>query len=257
MDLGLKGRRAIVTGGTRGIGRAIVARLADEGVRVGFCARDSEAVASVAAALGQSGAEVHGEAVDVANDAQVAAWVSRTEERLGGLDIVVTNVSAVGSALGPKLGDEGWRRGFDIDIMGAVHTIEAAMPHLERSEAASIVVISSIVALESLGGVRPHSAIKAALINYTSHLATEFAAQGIRANTVTPGTIYASDGLWGQREREEPEAFQLAVSRNPMGRLGRPEEVANAVAFLASPAASFVSGANLVVDGAMSRRVQY
>ena len=222
MDLGLKGRRALVTGGTRGIGRAIVARLADEGAKVAFCARDPQAVARAAADLEQSGFQVTGEAVDVANGAQLAAWVDRSEDRLGGLDIVVTNVSAVGSALGPKLGDEGWQRGFDIDIMGAVHTIEAALPYLEQSDVASIVVISSIVALESLGGVRPHSAVKAALINYTSHLSTELAAKGIRANTVTPGMIYTKDGIWGQRETADPEAFQLAVSRNPMAASAAP-----------------------------------
>ena len=118
-------------------------------------------------------------------------------------------------------------------------------------------VIATTAALEAFGGVRPYAAVKAALINYTSNLATAHAGRGIRANTVSPGTIYFEDGVWGQREREAPDVFKWALERNPMGRMGRPEEVANAAAFLASPAASFITGANLVVDGGLTKRVQY
>ncbi len=253
MDLGLKGLRALVTGGTRGIGRAIVDRLAEEGAHVAFCARDAGQVTATMEAVEASGVRASGAAIDVGDGDALAAWIDTAVDALGGLDIVIPNVSALGSVLG----DEGWRRGFEIDIMATVHTVEAALPHLQGSDAGSIVVISSTAALEAFGGVRPYNAVKAALINYTSSLSSALASKGIRANTVSPGTIYFEDGVWGRREREDPEVFKMALSRNPTGRMGRPEEVANAAVFLASPAASFITGANLVVDGGLTQRVQY
>ena len=253
MDLGLSGLKALVTGGTRGIGRAIVERLAAEGAEVAFCARDASAVSASVESLEADGASAHGGTVDVADGDALKAWVDEAARAMGGLDIVVPNVSALGGALG----EEGWRRGFDIDIMGTVRTVDTALPWLEKSDAGSIVVISSTAALEEFFGVRPYASVKAALVNYASILASSLAPKGIRANTVSPGTIYFQDGVWAQREREAPEVFRTALGRNPMGRMGRPEEVANATAFLASPAASFVTGANLVVDGGLTQRVQY
>ena len=251
MDLDLDGRKALVTGGTRGIGRAIVEHLAAEGVEVAFCARDAAAVSALAGGL--EGGRAHGTAVDVADGDALKAWVEESAQAMGGLDIVIPNVSAMGGTLG----EEGWRRGFDIDIMGTVRAIDAAMPWLEKSAAAAIVVIATTAAVEEFFGVRPYASVKAALVNHTSILATNLAPKGIRANTVSPGTIYFEDGTWGRRKREAPEAFRMALERNPMGRMGRPEEVANAAVFLASPAASFITGANLVVDGGLTRRVQY
>jgi len=253
MDLGLAGRKALVTGGSRGIGRAIVNRLTAEGAAVAFCARGTEGVSAAIEELRAAGASVTGSAVDVTDQAALKAWIDAAAEELGGLDVVVANVSGMGSTLG----DEGWKRGFEIDILATVHTVEAALPHLEKSDAAAFVNISSTAALEFFGGVRPYNAVKAAMINYTSNLAVELAPKGIRANTVSPGTIFFEDGTWGQRKREQPEIYQRAFNANPTGRMGRPEEVANAVAFIASPAASFITGANLVVDGALTRRVQY
>ena len=253
MDLGLKGLKAVVTGGTRGIGLAIVERLAKEGAEVAFCARDAKAVETRVAALNDAGGKVHGGGVDVSDGASLMRWVDQMADTMGGLDILIPNASA----LGGTLGDEGWRRGFDVDIMGTVHAIDAALAHLEKSENAAIVVIATTAAVEFFGGVRPYAAVKAALITYVSNLATERAGQGIRCNTVSPGTIYFEDGVWGQREREAPEIFKWALGSNPMGRMGRPEEVANAAAFLASPAASFITGTNLVVDGGLTKRVQY
>ena len=253
MDLGLNGLKAVVTGGTRGIGLAIVERLAGEGAEVAFCARDADTVEARVAALRNAGARAHGGAVDVADGESLKSWVDTVAGSMGGLDILIPNVSAMGGTLG----DEGWRRGFDIDIMGTVHAVDAALAYLEKSAAASIVVIATTAALEAFGGVRPYAAVKAALINYISTLATVQAERGIRANTVSPGTIFFEDGVWGQRKREAPEVFDWALGSNPMGRMGTPEEVASAAVFLASPTASFITGANLVIDGGLTRRVQY
>jgi 3-oxoacyl-[acyl-carrier protein] reductase len=256
VDLGLAGKRAIVTGGSRGIGRAIVERLVREGCSVGLCARTAEEVGRAVAEirpLAADGAAVTGAAADVADTAALTAWIDGVAAELGGLDIVVANVSALSGAPG----EASWRLALEIDMLGTVRTVDAALPHLERSACGSIVAISSTAALEAFGGPRPYNAVKAAVINYISNLATAVAGKKIRANTVSPGTIYFDEGVWGQRRREQPEIYAAALAHNPFGRMGTPDEVANAVAFIASPAASFITGANLVVDGGFTRRIQY
>jgi 3-oxoacyl-[acyl-carrier protein] reductase len=253
MDLGLNGKKAIVTGGTRGIGRAIALQLADEGCHVGICARHRESVEETVGLLAAKGVQATGAAVDVTDSQELRKWVAAVAEEFGGLDILVPNVSALAGA--PD--EESWRRGLEVDILGTVRAVEAALPFLEKSEAASIVAIASTAALESFGGIRSYNAIKAALINYVSSLASALASKGIRANTVSPGTIYFEGGVWGQRRREAPEVYETALKKNPMGRMGTPEEVARAVAFLAGPAAGFITGANLVVDGGLTQRVQF
>lgn len=256
MDLGLAGKRAIVTGGSRGIGRAIAERLTQEGCAVGICARHADEIAAAVAALrrlGGTGARVSGGVADVADRAALSAWIDATAHEFGGLDVVIANVSAL--AVMP--GEESWRLGMEIDVLGTVRTVEAALPYLERSDCGAIVAVASTAALEAFGGPRAYNAVKAAVINYMSNLATTLAPKNIRANTVSPGTIYFEDGAWGRRKREQPEIYAAALAHNPMGRMGTPAEVANAVAFIASPAASFITGANLVVDGGFTRRVQY
>ena len=256
MDLGLKGKRAIVTGATRGIGRAIAEQLVKEGCAVAICARQGAEVAMAVSALqtlGGAGAKVCGGVADVASREAVEAWVAASVLELGGIDIVVANVSALAGAPG----EDSWRAGMEIDVLGTVRTVESALPHLEKSNAAAIVAVSSTAALEAFGGPRAYNAVKAAVINYVSNLATQLAPKNIRANTVSPGTIYFDDGVWGTRKRDMPEIYAAALAQNPMGRMGTPAEVANAVVFVASPAASFITGANLVVDGGFTRRVQY
>jgi 3-oxoacyl-[acyl-carrier protein] reductase len=259
MDLGLRGKTALVTGGTRGIGRAIAEAFAAEGCQVGLCARDAMAVNATVTALTQQGVTATGRAVDVGDGAAVHAWVEATAQELGGLDIVVSNVSGYGVT--PD--ETGWRRSFEIDVMGTVHVVEGAMPFLETSEAAAIVVISSAAAVESHidvfppGRLWPYAAMKAALTNYVANLSSTLAPTGIRANTVTAGAIYFPGGGWHQREQAGDAIFAKMVAQCRMGRLGRPEEVANAVVFLASPAASYITGTNLIVDGALTRRVQF
>jgi NAD(P)-dependent dehydrogenase (short-subunit alcohol dehydrogenase family) len=257
MDLGLRGKNAIVTGATRGIGRAIAETLADEGCNVGICARDQASVAATVDALAKKGIRATGQALDVGDGAALKAWIASAGGELGGLDILVSNVSAMGGLAG----DEGWRRYFEIDLMGTVRAVEAAVPLLEKSGAAAIVQIASIAAIEVGHDVFPdgflqaYGAMKAALTNYVAEISRTLGPKHIRANTVTPGQIYFPGGVWHRREQQGDPMFQKALAKIRVGRFGRPDDVAHAVAFLASPAASFISGANLVIDGAFTRRV--
>jgi 3-oxoacyl-[acyl-carrier protein] reductase len=253
MDLGLRGKRAIVTGGTRGIGRAIATLLAAEGCDVAICARHRESVEATVAALSASGVKATGGAVDVADlDAQ-RRWIAEAADALGGLDIFVANVSALAQAMD----EESWRRSLDIDVMGTVAGVEAAIPLLEKSPAGAIVVIGTTGAIEIAGLPRPYASVKAALVPYIKALARNLAAKNIRANMVSPGNVYFKGGVWNAVEENSPETFKVMVSRNPMGRMGTPQEVANAVVFLASPRASFITGTNLIIDGALTQRVPF
>lgn len=252
MDLGLKGLRAVVTGGTKGIGRAIAQTLSAEGAHVAFCARNAEEVAQAVKEFPAGGAKVTGRAVDVADGPALTAWVNDVAAEFGGIDIVVANVSALAIAAD----DAAWQRGFEVDMMGTVRLVNAAMPHLEKSGKASIVTISSVSGREIDFASGPYGAFKAAIVHYTQGLAYHLAGKGIRANTVSPGNTYFPGGVWSQIETGNPEFFKVALGMNPTGRMGTPQEMANAVAFLASPAASFITGTNLVVDGALTKGVQ-
>ncbi len=252
MDLGLTGLKAIVTGGTKGIGRAIVETLAQEGAQVAFCARHAEEVARVAAELAARGYSVHGYAVDVGDGPALTSFVAEAGAAMGGIDIVVANVSAL--AIGND--EAGWKSGFDVDMMGTVRLVNAAMPSLEKSRHAAIVTISSVSAREIDFAAGPYGAFKAAIVHYTQGLAHQLAGKGIRANTVSPGNTYFPGGVWTQIEQGNPQLFAQALALNPTGRMGTPQEMANATVFLASPAASFITGTNLVVDGALTRGVQ-
>jgi NAD(P)-dependent dehydrogenase (short-subunit alcohol dehydrogenase family) len=253
MDLGLDGRKALVTGGTRGIGRAIAEHLAREGAAVAICARNAAEVTQTVAHLASLGVQATGRALDVADAPALKAWVNDAAGELGGLDIVVANVSALAIASD----DAGWQAGFDIDMMGTVHTVEAALPFLEQSSAGAIVIISSVSGREIDFAAGPYGAFKAALIHYAQGLAFALAPKHIRANTVSPGNTYFPGGVWENIERGMPDLFAKAMGLNPTGRMARPEEIARAAVFLASPAASFITGTNLVVDGALTRGVQF
>jgi NAD(P)-dependent dehydrogenase (short-subunit alcohol dehydrogenase family) len=253
VDLGLQGLRALVTGGTKGIGRAIVEGLAAEGASVGFCARTERDVADTVELLTKGGAVVTGHAVDVADEAGLQQWVATSAAELGGVDIVVANVSALAIPDEP----ENWRASFDVDMMGTVRLVSAAMPFLERSQAASIVTIASVSGREVDFAAGPYGVFKAAIIHYTQGLAYQLAAKGIRANSLSPGNTYFEGGVWQNIEQHNPELFGQAMALNPTGRMAKPEEIARGAVFLASPAASFITGANLLVDGALTRGVQF
>jgi NAD(P)-dependent dehydrogenase (short-subunit alcohol dehydrogenase family) len=191
--------------------------------------------------------------VDVSDGPAVTTWVRDAAAALGGIDIVVPNVSALAVAAN----EEAWQAGFQTDIMGSVRVVDAAMPWLEKSDAGSIVIISSVSGREIDFAAGPYGAFKAALIHYAQGLAFQLAGKNIRANTVSPGNTYFPGGVWEKIEQGNPELFAQSLALNPTGRMGTPQEVARAVVFLASPAASFITGTNLVVDGALTRGVQF
>lgn len=252
MDLHLSGRKALVTGGTRGIGAAIVEQLAAEGARVAFCARSEDEVLARVDLLGGKGYEVAGRSLDVADGDALAEWVGDEAREAGGIDIVIANVSAL--AIGP--GEQNWRNSFEVDLLHTVRLVEAAMPHLERSDAASIIAVSSVSGREIDFANGSYGVMKGALVHYMSGLALDLAPKGIRANAVSPGNVYFDGGVWQGIETGNPDLFNLAMGLNPTGRMGTPDETAFAVVMLASPLASRISGANLVVDGALTRGVQ-
>lgn len=253
MDLGLKGLRALVTGGTRGIGRAVVDLFAAEGTNVALCARTEREVLDAVAAVRATGVRATGRAVDVSDGPALTQWVVDAAEELAGLDIVVANVSAL--AIGAD--EASWRAEFETDMMGTVRAVQAAMPFLERSRAASVVVVSSVSGREVDFAAGPYGVFKAALIHYAKGLSYQLAGKEIRVNALSPGNTYFPGGVWEKIETGSPALYEQALALNPTGRMGRPEEMARGVVFLASPAASFITGTNLVVDGGLTRGVQF
>jgi 3-oxoacyl-[acyl-carrier protein] reductase len=248
MDLGLKGKRAVVTGGTRGIGRAIAETFADEGADVSICARKSDELASAVAALKAKGVQAFGRALDVTDAAALGSWIEASAAELGGLDALVCNVSAL--AVGDTA--ESWEKSFRTDMMHTVHAVAAAVPHLEKSASGSIVLISSVSGFEVDFAAGSYGALKAALIHYAKGLSRQLVAKGIRVNCVSPGNTYFDGGIWQSIEKNMPDLYNSTLKVNPTGKFGTPAEVAKGVVFLSSPAASRISGANLVIDGALT-----
>jgi NAD(P)-dependent dehydrogenase (short-subunit alcohol dehydrogenase family) len=251
MDLQLKGSRVLVTGGTRGIGRATVEAFADEGAVVEFCARDAGEIETTEKALAERG-RATGVQLDVSDGPALISWVESAAERMGGLDAVVANVSAIAV---PDT-EENWYTGFETDLMHTVRLSKAALPYLETSNNGSIVAISSVSGREADFTAGPYATMKTAIVGYISALAFQMAGRGVRANVVSPGNTYFENGFWQNAEQNMPDLFSMALGLNPTGRMGRPEEMAKAVVFLSSPVSGFTTGTNLVVDGALTRGIQ-
>ncbi len=246
MDLGLKGKGVIVTGASKGIGRAIALEFAREGAKLAICARGAEALEDTRKACAALGADVHAATCDVGKAAALSAFLAGAKAALGRVDVLVNNPSGFGVT-----DDEaGWAASFDVDIMAAVRATWAATPWMEQQGGGAVINISSISGLEaSLPGVAAYAAAKAALISQSKSMAMELAPKGIRVNCVAPGSIDFPDGFWDNVRKSNKPFYDMVVGSIPFGRMGRPEEIANAVVFLASEKASWVSGAMLPVDG--------
>jgi 3-oxoacyl-[acyl-carrier protein] reductase len=253
MDLGLKGLNVLVTGGTKGIGRRAADMFADEGANVSVCARDEGTVNSTVAALKGKGVKSFGQAIDVGNKAALEGWVNASAEALGGVDILVANVSALAAA---EDTEASWQAQFDIDMMHTVRAVNASLPYLEKSKWPSIVIVSSVSGREIDFTSPAYGAFKAALIHYAHGLAHKLAPKLIRVNSVSPGNVYFKDGIWHYIEKNLPDLFQQALALNPTGRMATAEEIGKGIVFLASPASSFTMGTNLVIDGALTKGVQ-
>jgi NAD(P)-dependent dehydrogenase (short-subunit alcohol dehydrogenase family) len=253
MELGLRGKKAIVTGATKGIGRAIVDLLAAEGCDVGFCARSQDEVDDAVRAVGKFGVNAVGGAVNVRDGDAYKAWLEKTAAQLGGCDIFVPNVSAGGGMDSEK----NWWKSFEVDVLHTVRGCEALMPRLEASGQGSIVVISSTNALETFYVPMAYNAMKASLITYAKQLSQFVGRKNVRVNSVCPGPIYFEGGAWEMIKSTNAKMYEATLRAMPNGRFGAPDEVARVVVFLASPAASLVTGANVVADNGFTKRVQY
>jgi 3-oxoacyl-[acyl-carrier protein] reductase len=251
MDLRLKGKTAVITGGSKGIGLAIAELFADEGADVAICGRNANDVDKAVKSLSAKGVKAWGRAVDVADPAALKAWVEGAAAALSGIDTIVCNVSALAVGDTP----ETWEKSFRTDMMHTVNSVAAAKPYLEKSKSASIIIVSSVSGFEVDFAAGSYGAIKAALIHYSKGLSNQLVAKGIRVNVVSPGNTYFEGGIWHNIERGNPDLFRTAMSLNPTGRMGTAAEVAAGVVFLASPVASRVSGTNLIVDGALTKAV--
>jgi 3-oxoacyl-[acyl-carrier protein] reductase len=244
MTIDFTGRKAVVCGGSRGIGRAMALGFAAAGADVSICARGAEALEATRREVAAHGHIAHAGATDLNDKAAIEGYIAGAAAALGGIDILVNNASAFGSS-----DDEaGWMNSMAIDMMAIVYATHAALPFLKERKGC-VINTSSISALRSAARQAPYGAIKAAVIHYTNTQAAMYARDGIRVNGIAPGSIEFPGGVWDRRKTENPPLYNAVLRSIPFGRLGHPEEIANVALFLASPLASWVTGQTLVVDG--------
>lgn len=245
MNIDFGGKRVVVCGGSRGIGRAIALAFAGCGASVSVCARGLQALEAVRSELEACGVVAHVAACDLANAADIDAYIPAAAAALGGIDVLINNASGFGVG-----NDEtAWKVGFDVDLMATVRASSAAEPFLLAAGAGAIVNVSSISGFRASARTPAYAAVKAAVIQYTASQAALLARKGVRVNCVAPGSIEFPGGLWEQRKTSAPQLYEAILRSLPAGRLGTPEEVANAVVFLASPLANWITGQTLCVDG--------
>lgn len=250
MDLELTGRKAIITGATRGIGNRIASGLLSNGAELAFCARNAEEVAECEAAWKEQGYRAKGWFVDVGDADDYRGWLKEAAEWLGGCDAFVHNVSAGGGS-----GDDGkWRANFEVDLMGGVRGIETLEPFLERNGGSAVFIVTT-AAIEHYPFVQPYNVLKAGLIVYAKQISQVLGKKGIRVNCVSPGATLFPGGNWESHKSRFPDYYESTIAQIPAGRLGTAEEVADAAIFLLSARASWITGVNLIVDGGQTKRV--
>ncbi|MEG3124193.1 SDR family NAD(P)-dependent oxidoreductase [Sphingomonas sp. GB1N7] len=252
MDLGLKGKKVILTGGSRGIGRAALEIFASEGADIAFFSRNQAQVDETVASLSRHGGTVIGEAFEIGEMAPYHAWLVAAAEKLGGCDIFVPGASASGAG---ATGD--WDACYRLDLLGAVRGCEALEPFLEASGVGSVVMMSSTAGIETFIVPQAYNTIKGALLIYAKQLGQAWGAKGIRVNTVSPGPIAFPGGNWEAIKGAMPELYDATEAQFALGHWGGAEDVARTIAFLASPASSYTTGTNIVVDGGYTKRVQF
>lgn len=250
MQLSLKGKRAVVAGGSRGIGRSIALAFAEAGAAVSICARGRAALDKTSAEIMARGVKAHAGECDLADKSAIATYIAAAADSLGGIDILVNNASGFGAA-----DDEsGWAKSLDIDVMATVRASHAAIPFIEKAGGGAILNITSISGYRASTRTIPYAAVKAAVINYTMSQGLVLAAKKIRVNAIAPGSIEFPGGMWEERKTSSPQLYTSTLRSIPWGRFGRPEEIANAALFLCSDAASWVTGQTLTVDGGQMLR---
>ncbi|MEP7350839.1 MAG: SDR family oxidoreductase [Sphingorhabdus sp.] len=252
MDLGLKGKKVILTGGSRGIGRAALEIFAAEGCDIAFFSRNQEQIDETVASLSKHGGKVIGESFDINNMDAYPGWLTSAADRLGGCDIFVPGASASGAG---ATGD--WEICVNSDLMGTVKGCEALEPYLEKSGSGSVVMMSSTAGVETFLVPQAFNAIKGALLVYAKQLGQAWGSKGIRVNSVSPGPIAFPGGNWEAIKAAVPELYAATEAGFALGRWGGPEEVARTIVFLASPASSYTTGTNVVIDGGFTKRVQF
>ena len=251
MDLGLIGKRALITGATKGIGRAIAETLLAEGASVAICARTAADVDTAVAELSTKGTAIGG-CVDASDGDSLRAWVADSAAKLGGIDIYIHNTSGK-----PARKLEGWKNNFDIDLMALLHGVEAATPFLSDGGGSLVSIGTTAVSEHFASGSGSYSAFKAAVTNWTLGQAQILGAKGIRCNVVSPGPIFIEGGDWDRIKQGMAPFFEATEKGHPGGALGTGQDVADAVTFLVSSRAAHINGVNLTVDGGFLKRVNY
>lgn len=244
MNLQLKGKNAIITGGSKGIGKSIASNLADEGVNVAICARGKEALKKTKKELLKKGVKVMAMTCDVGDTEQLNTFLDQVKKQFGSVDILINNVSAL--SLGDD--DSDWETSITVDLLGSVKASRKVIPWMLQAGSGNILFISSGSGLEA-GSPPAYAAVKAALISYSKTIAIQLAPENIRVNTLTPGSVEFPDGLWELTKTQNPTLYDWALNSIPSGRMGTPDEIGKVATFIVSPCASWVIGACLAVDG--------
>ena len=247
MELSFKGKKILVCGGSRGIGRSIALAFAENGADVAICGRDEKSLRATEAELKRPGTKVFAATCDLGVEAEVIGFVRDAAADLSGIDVLVNNASGMGL----KDDESGWQASVNVDLLGTARATRTAIPFLERSKG-GIINVSSVSGLMAVPRTLPYAAVKAALINYTMGQGLALAPKQIRVNCIAPGSIEFPGGGWANRKTSEPEFYQSVLEGIPWGRFGSPEEIAGVALFLASDLASWVTGQTIVVDGGQS-----